>query len=296
MISNFQLYLTKPHDMKKLIIAAIDFSDGSMGALHYAIQIANKTESNIMMVWVDKSRNAKTVYKDAYDPRLEAKRRFEEIIEDHKSQLTGGEFSYKIRNGKIYTEIVNQAKYHDAFLILVGTHGTSGMEEFWIGSNAYKIVTYSPCPIITVRKDDADVSPLKTILLPIDSSRQTRQKVPFTCYLAKAYGAKIHLASMYSSKVKNVRDMVDRYAEQTLEYIEEKEIDVVHVKIEAENLTDAAIKYGEEINADLISIMTEQETSTANLLMGAYAQQMVNHSAIPVLSIRNKSIYDHQTK
>jgi len=42
--------------------------------------------------------------------------------------------------------------------------------------------------------------------------------------------------------------------------------------------------------------MTEQESATSNLLLGNYAQQMVNHSPIPVLSIRSKSIYDYQTK
>jgi nucleotide-binding universal stress UspA family protein len=282
--------------MKKLIVAAVDFSEGSMGALHYAIQIANKIHANVMMVWVDKSRTIKTVYKDAYDPRLEAKRRFEDIIEKYGPELTGGTFSYKIRNGKVYNEIVNQAKYHDASLILAGTHGTSGFEEFWIGSNAYKIVTYSPCPIITIRKDDANVRPFKNIVLPIDSTRQTRQKVPFTCTLAKAFGATLNVVSMYSSKVQNVRDMVDSYAEQTIEYIADKDIAYTHTTLEAENLTDGAIEYAKSVDADLISIMTEQETSTANLLLGPYAQQMVNHSSIPVLSIRNKSIYDHQTK
>mgnify|MGYP002641789168 CR=1 FL=1 len=58
--------------MKKLIVAAVDFSEGSLGAMKYAIQVANKVGANVMMVWVDKSKNAKTVYKDAFDPRLEA--------------------------------------------------------------------------------------------------------------------------------------------------------------------------------------------------------------------------------
>ena len=43
-----------------------------------------------------------------------------------------------------------------------------------------------------------------------------------------------------------------------------------------------------KINADIITIMTEQELTTANLFLGAYAQQMVNHSPIPVLSVHAK--------
>ena len=53
----------------------------------------------------------------------------------------------------------------------------------------------------------------------------------------------------------------------------------------AENLTDATIDYALKHDANLISIMTEQETSARNLLLGTYAQQMVNHSPIPVLCI-----------
>ena len=55
--------------------------------------------------------------------------------------------------------------------------------------------------------------------------------------------------------------------------------------VDAENITNSIINYAKEINADTIAIMTEQEMTTANLFLGAYAQQMVNHSPIPVLSI-----------
>ena len=65
--------------------------------------------------------------------------------------LKAGEFNYKIRKGKVHVEIANQAKYSDAMLVIAGTHGVTGFEEFWIGSNAYRIVTYAPCPVITVR-------------------------------------------------------------------------------------------------------------------------------------------------
>jgi nucleotide-binding universal stress UspA family protein len=282
--------------MKKVIIAAVDFSDGSLSALRYAVRIANAISANILMVWVDKLKSSKSIYADAFDPRLEAKKRFEEIMDEYRPQLTGGKFMFKIRDGKVHKEIVNQAKYHDAHLIVAGTHGSSGFEEFWIGSNAYKIVTYAPCPVITIRRDESIETEVNNIVVPIDSSRQTRQKVPFITQFAKALGAKINILSLYSTKVETVRDLVDRYTEQTKEYIEERNVPYQVFSRECKNLTVTTIDFAKEIQADMIGVMTEQESNASNLLLGPYAQQMVNHSPIPVLSYHNKSIYDYQTK
>lgn len=282
--------------MKPLIISGIDFSEGSMSALHYAIRVANTIDANIMMVWVDKARNIGTVYSNSFDPRLEAKKRFEEIMDDYRPRLLDGKFLFKIRNGKVHREIVNQAKYHDAVMIVAGTHGVSGFDEFWIGSNAYKIVAYASCPVLTIRYGEPLDKGFSNIVFPVDSTRDTRQKLPYTAFLAKQFDAKISVLSLYSSGVKNIRDLVDNYSDQVMNYLTEHEIPCDLSQLEADNLTDGTIDFAKRVNADLISIMTEQETSTTNLLLGPYAQQMVNHSPIPVLTIRSKSIYDYQTK
>jgi nucleotide-binding universal stress UspA family protein len=282
--------------MKNIIVVAMDFSEGAMNALHLAIRTANAIKANIMMVWVDKKKMSGSVYSNAYDPRLEAKKRFEAITEEFSEILTGGKFLYKMRNGKVFREITNQAKYHDATLIFAGTHGTTGFDEFWIGSNAYKIVANAECPVITMRYGEETSKPIQNILLPIDSTRDTRQKVPFTCFLAKCMGANIQLLSLYSSTVQNIRGLVDDYTEQTRKYIADLEIPYTQESIEVDNITDGTIAYAKNNDTDLICVMTDQESSPMNLFLGPYAQQMVNHSPIPVLTIRSKSIYDYQTK
>lgn len=282
--------------MKKIIILAMDFSEGAMNALHFAINIANGIKSNLMMVWVDKSKNPGTVYSNAFDPRLEAKKRFEAIVEEYKDKLHGGKFLYKMRNGKVHKEIANQAKYHDATLIIAGTHGTSGFDEFWIGSNAYKIVANAECPVITLRFDEDYSKPIRNILVPIDSTQETRQKVPFAAFVAKCFGANIQLLSIYTSNVKTIRDLVDEYGEQIKKFLDERELAYTQESIEVVNVTDGTIEYAIKNKSDLITIMTDQESAPMNLFLGPYAQQMVNHSPVPVLSIRSKSIYDSQTK
>ncbi len=57
--------------------------------------------------------------------------------------------------------------------------------------------------------------------------------------------------------------------------------------LQGDNLTDITLEYSNSVDADLISIMTEQEKSVSNLLLGSYAHQMINKASIPVLSFPN---------
>ena len=173
-------------------------------------------------------------------------------------------------------------------LIVTGTHGASGFEEFWIGSNANKIVTSSHCPVITIRGGINIQRPLKRIVLPIDSAEETRQKSSFAGYIAKHHGAEIFILKCYTSKLKTMRQKVDIYTAQVAEYFDEEKITYQIDQIVCENISDSTIEYSVRIDANLIAIMTEQETTTANIFLGPYAHQMVNHSPIPVLSIHPK--------
>lgn len=282
--------------MKKIIIVAMDFSEGAMGALNFAISAANVMQANIMMVWVDKKKVLNTVYSNSSDPRLEVKKRFERLIEKYSDSLTGGKFLFKMRNGKVYKEVSNQAKYHDADLIIAGTHGTSGFDEFWMGSNAYKLVAHAQCPVITLRSFESEKKKISKILLPIDSTRQTRQKISFTSYLARIFDAELVILSLYSSKVDTIRTLVDDYSAQAAKYCEKNKVKYSVDSVEVVNITDSTVNYAKENSIDIISIMTDQESAPINLLLGPYAQQMVNHSPIPVLSIRPKNIYDYKLK
>ena len=273
----------------KQIIVAIDFSRCSIHSLEYAITIANNMDANIIMTWVDISDRADTAFQGIEDhPRKEIANNFEELIQKYSKTLTGGELLYKIRKGKVHFEIANQAKYSDAVLVIAGTHGVSGFEEFWIGSNAYRIVSHSPCPVITVRSDFESTRGINTIVLPIDNSLESRQKLPFTTKIAKLFNSKVHIISLYSTNIKTIRNRIDNYTKQVVTFLEEEGVEHIVKKVEAENITNATINYAKSVDADIISVMTEQETASANLFLGAYAQQMVNHSPIPVISIRTR--------
>jgi nucleotide-binding universal stress UspA family protein len=80
------------------------------------------------------------------------------------------------------------------------------------------------------------------------------------------------------------------YAKQTAKYLKEHGVKHFIVELEADNIATTIMEYAKQSDANLLSIMTEQEKSASNLWLGPYAQQMVHHSPIPVLSIHPKEI------
>jgi len=273
------------------IISSIDFSDCSINAFLHALSIATICKSDLILVWVSKQTGQQEKSESHEgDPEGSIKSRFEKMIAEYQPQLPGNTISYKIRKGKVYKEIAAEEKACKALLVVAGTHGASGFDEFWIGSNANRIVSACKCPVITIRGGIDIKRPLNRIVLPVDSTMDTRQKATFTGFLAKKHDAEVHILSLYSSKVKPIRQDVDLYASQIARYFEKEGIKYSQKSMEVTNLADAMIDYATEVDANLISIMTEQETTTSNLWMGPYAQQVVNHSPIPVLSIHPRAL------
>lgn len=277
--------------MEKIIVAT-DFSASSIHALEYAIMVANRAKASIILVWVNNLSSREGLIGISSEMiETEAAQRLSGLIEKYKPKLEAGSMTYKIRNGRIYKEVANQAKYDDADLIICGAHGASGFENNWAGSNAFRILSYAQCPVITVRHSYSwTIDKSGNIILPIDSTENTRQKVDFTCELAKILDCTIHVLGLYTTSLSSIRRKVDSYVNQVEKYIREEGIPVWVEKLHADNVTKTTLTYAESVKADLISIMTEQEKSAYNLILGPYAQQMVNTSIIPVLGMTPKEI------
>ncbi len=280
----------------KTIIVAIDFSKGSIHALEYAIRFANHVKSNIHLVWVDNITTDETVYSHfSNEDKLEHKKSFEKLFRKYRSKLSNGNLSYCMRRGKVHMEIAKVASQEDADLIIAGTHGVTGFEEYWIGSNAYRIVTSAPCPVITIRNDFDSDTLVSSIVFPIDSTVETRQKLPFTANIARIFNAAVHILGLYSTTLKSVQKRIDSYVDNAAKYFEENQVHYKVKKFKPDNITQSIIKYAEDNNAHLIAIMTEQEGTTGHVFLGPHAQQLINHSPIPILSLKSKEIIKLQT-
>jgi nucleotide-binding universal stress UspA family protein len=275
------------------IIVAIDFSNTSIHALEYAINIANRMKSDINLIWVDKISSQEAVYPDTTNEnRNEAKKRFDELVHLYGKKLVKGlTMDYKLKKGRIYREVDNLAKITEAELIITGAHGISGFEEYWIGSNAYKIVTYASCPVITIRHDFPIRKTIERIIVPMDGSAETLHKIPFIVKLAALFRPEVHLVTTHSSHLKSIQRLTEKVVQTAKRNFQAHEINLIEDTIVANDLTKALLNYSISVDADLISIMTEQETPV-NILLGAQAQQLINQSPIPVLSVHPLENFD----
>ncbi|MEE4178291.1 MAG: universal stress protein [Bacteroides sp.] len=274
----------------KNIVVGIDFSKTSILAFGYALNVARKTNSDLILINVQKHLDYEVPLAAGEKPTPESiHQQFETLVAKRRQDFPG-RIEYTVREGKVHQEISNQAKYSDAWLVVMGAHGLSGFEEYWVGTDSYRVVATCMIPVITVRKGYDIHRNLQRVVIPIDSTPETVQKLPLTLDLAKQYGARIHLLSLYSSGTPSTREKVDSNTHAALRLVEMAGLDMVLNDAQAENLTTAAIEYARKVDADLISIMTEQEFAPHNIFLGPFAQQMVNRSPIPVLSLHAKPL------
>jgi len=264
--------------MKKIIVP-IDFSDDSVNALDFAVSIAKKIDAEIMMVNVIKTSRF-DFFKGVEN--VATKGDFETLMNKYGS--FNERIQYKIKKGKVYREILEEAVSEKAFLIIMGSHGVSGFEEVWIGSNTFRVVSEAPCPVITLRKE-FQKRVISKVVLPIDTTFESRQKIPMTVEIAKLFDAEIYIRGVCINEEDNELMKVKKYVAQTREVIMKQGVSkIFDTIVEGKNKSKMTLEYANEIGADLISIMTEQESDFSINLMGSYAQYMVHHSNIPILA------------
>jgi len=273
----------------KDIVVAIDFAKGSIHALEYAIELANYTHANVSMVWVDNiSGNEIAFANESKELRNEAKANFEEVFANYKDKLLHGKLVAKIRKGRVYEELSTYVKQNGCSLLIVGAHGSSGFEEFWIGTNAFRIVSSCSSPVITVKYNYEIQRGFRKILLPVYHTAQTLNKVAFTADLAKATGADINVLALNTSGLKSLQRILDSNVSKVKAHLDEKGVNYVVDSINSENIAADIIQHARFVDADLLAIMTDINDKANSILLGPFAQQLVNYSPVPVLSLHPK--------
>lgn len=276
--------------MKKVLVP-VDFSKDSINAFEKALYLANKSKSDLRIIHVRKSKDYDQPFVLKGTEQNYGKTVIDfcdKIIEDYKDQYKGGgKFDYVIEHGKIFHAISAQATRDKTDLIVMGTHGVSGFEEFWVGSNSYKVVCKAPCPVLTVRHGFARKS-IKKVMLPIDAHKETRQKVPFMVDMANFLDAEVHIVDVRSTNRTDIKSRLTRYADQAEKFFFERGLKTIRSSEHGSSIVDIAIAYAVGNQIDIISIVTNQKGTPVSLGISTNAQQMVNHCPIPVLSIQPK--------
>lgn len=261
------------------IIVPTDFSELSAKGLDLAVMIAQKAHARIVAVHVFKHAGF-TQPKETELNNIESRLNY--LLQQYRNHYPHIQFETVVRQGKVSESIVRAAKETNDSVIVTSTHGASGLEELFIGSNTYKMVAESPRPVFTMRGKTLP-NTINHIVMPIDNTIESREKVPYTTYLAKILKAKIHVVTVNSEGLNDIQQKLRNYAGQVCEYIDNKGGLFAFDELFGHNHTDITIAYAKKVDAGLISVMTEQERSISNVLLGSYAHQMINKAHIPVL-------------
>lgn len=156
-------------------------------------------------------------------------------------------------------------------------------------SEANSIIDYLERMVLSVPAGTKEFK-FDKVVVPIDTSFETRQKVPYAEALAQAFGSTIHVLGVSNDKSKDAEVTVQNYARQVCRNIEERGLNYEMEMNLGGNPTDVTLEYAEKVGANLIVIMTEQESNLVSFFSGKYSEQMVKKAGIPVLSIHPKDL------
>jgi nucleotide-binding universal stress UspA family protein len=266
-------------------IVPVDFSPDSLKGLEWAILFSQKKNINIQMVYV--LTNNSHFQTSMMDQEQEfAENQFKKLVDEYEPLLGHQSgLGYIIKKGKVYKEIVNQVNSFSNAVVSSSTHGASGFEELFIGSNALKIMAATDQPVFTLRTTvPTDV---KKIVVPIKRDPDTRQKTAIAADLAELFGAELHVISITSLTSEKDRSSLEIYSNQVVNFFKARKLNTITKTLTGDNLANLTCNYAEAVNADLITIMASA-VDKWNVLLGSYEQQMVSNARVPLLSITPK--------
>jgi nucleotide-binding universal stress UspA family protein len=275
-------------DMKNIVVP-IDFSEDSLKGIDLALLFSDKHKTNIQLVYVQKKSSDYNSPGHFEEEKEWANKKFKELVARYEPKLKNhSTINSIIKSGKIYKEIVGQVESYQEAMVAASTHGASGFEEFFMGSNAFKIISATEKPVLTTRTGNVP-GQISKIVMPIDVTTDTRQKVPFTAALAKFFGAEVHIITISSSKGKRIMDRLNAYAKQASGYFKARDVTYRIKSLFGENVVDLIAIYADSVDADMITIMKEQSTSLN--LISNLTHQLLNRATVPVLTLSNKETH-----
>ena len=195
---------------KKNIVVGVDFSNNSHNAMRHAVSLALKTGADLHLVWVKTPGVSNNVTEDKGDNYINT---VQKSLEDWKNQCKmeapNVDVNAVILEGKVHVEILKYAANLSIPMIVMGSHGTSGFEEGYIGNNANRLIKDSKVPILIMRENIEIKRDLHNIYAPIDLSFETLQKVRYATYLAKCFAAKVTIAGIYYPNNADTRHIIN---------------------------------------------------------------------------------------
>jgi nucleotide-binding universal stress UspA family protein len=207
--------------------------------------------------------------------------------------------------------LLRYAEEHAIDLIVMGTHGRSGLRRMLLGSVAEEVVRWAPCPVLTVRANGPTVDEIASILVPVDFSESSKAAVRQAVRLARLFGARLDL--LHVGETVPVPAFYDtgfivyeygpQFAEHALEQLHGLVDDElagdpgaaleVRVHVGVGQSPSVIVKEAERLGSGLIVMGTRGLSGLKHLLLGSVAERVLRLARCPVLVTKSDADVAH---
>lgn len=270
------------------ILVPFDFSKTAGNAIKYAAFTAKLTKGELVLLNVQRNDLV-----DIIMPAIKLKDvsvimdYIEAKLEKVASDITK-RYGIKVKSitsmGHIPSEIASIAEEQNCGLIVMGTRGKDSKNDMFMGSNAYHTITKTAVPVMTV-KNAAEKLGFGHIVLPMDLSAHSRQKVDSAIHLADKFASHIYVLGLYHKNESQDKYKLEVILQQIKKLAAKKKVDVSGTVVLSANHAAKTLAYARKVKAQLIISMNDQDTEFGRGLISSYVHQLVNDSKVPVLCI-----------
>jgi nucleotide-binding universal stress UspA family protein len=278
--------------MKKIIVP-IDFSQHSEYALEAASILAKKNNSEILALHMlelsgvhayGSESESEHIGKALFFIKL-AEKKFNEFLE--KDFLEGVSITPIVKHFKVFSEVNDVAKEQNADFIIMGSHGSSGFSEIFVGSNTEKVVRTSEIPVLVIKNKPKSMD-YKSVIFASDFSEEAIKPYINASNLLMDFGSDVHLlyVNVPGERFKSSSEM-----ENTMTEFLQKADGNLNRMNAVNYVSDVSVEKGilsfaKKINADLIVIPTHGRTGLAHFFEGSISEDLANHADLPVMTFK----------
>ncbi len=267
-------------ETKNIFLIPTDFSEVCRNAEEHGLILAKAMNCKIALLHVI-NKETKKYLEEKKLSESDLKEMMNKTAEIYKKEYIVDVEVY-LESGNLFDKISEINNLINPKLVILGTHGKLGFQKI-AGSYVLKVIEVTQTPTVVVQKQ-SNIEGYKTIVFPITSATQDRQKVAWAIYIAKVFNATIHLIPKFESeKLQKTRIM--NVTKQIKNIMSENKINFVD-KVsspEAGNFGKQVIDYAVENKADLIMTLIDKEKT---FMFSSWDEQIIyNSSQIPVICI-----------
>jgi len=275
----------------KTIIVPIDFSEYSEYALKAAALLAKKDEIEIIALHMleinSDSLSESPIYAQERTVFLYeiAKKRFRTFLD--KEYLKDIKVTPIVKHYKIFSEINEIAKEENADLIIMGSHGSSGLKEFFVGSNTEKVIRFADIPVLVIKKDLVDFN-FKDTVFATDFSESAIDAYVRAKSIIEDFKGKMHV--IYVNTPYQDFKTTSEMENLAVEFLQKAEGSIDRLKdikfVSDRSVENGILNFANTLGADLIAVSTHGRKGLSHLFMGSISEDIANHSTLPILTIK----------